>query len=253
MSAILNIPLDVESTPEFRQLVHLLKSFEPSMPITRLGEDESRAMASHLFLRLFVELGFHAASTNRPGLLPSHSLQLFYHSIGLAPALARVPSALKESRLVTESPEGLFCDLFARLNSHLAGNHVTKEQKGASRSAIERGKNAVAHEAAQQCMLLPSELFRDATGQPLEEIQRQRTMVVITTVDRVLGRKARNNAEVTPGLIADAHALVVAQDQETLKTFYAWLHANRSNHAVPKVTEQILKDPSPYVALALKE
>ena len=69
-----------------------------------------------------------------------------------------------------------------------------------------------------------------------------RVTLLIVSLDRVLGIRARAQGDFTAGLIADACAIVERVRPESLQEFYLWLTDNMGNPVMPETTEQILTD-----------
>ena len=227
----LNIPVDFERLPEFRQLCSELSS-----PL--VGGDET---AVFIWMRLWVELAYQAQVTNRPGLLNGNGGELLRKSLGIMTADIDIFKMLFQCGILKpDGDKGWFCDRFARMNAHLAQNYVSREAKGAAASALERNKNRIAQEANQQAMLLAPSLFKKSAGDTMTDSEIQRCMILIKTLDNCLKVNSRKRGEYTEGLMADAWAAVDKHTPEALREFFIWLSTNREHPAVPKTTEQVL-------------
>lgn len=253
----LNLPLDFERLPEYRTLVARLKAEGQRLK----SEKPIEAVATHIWLRLWVELGYLAQTTNRAGLLTEPGARLFEASLEPmfgddcspvkllveAGCLKEEISSFKSQGSSGEPPEGgtpngYFCERFARLNAHLAGDFKKKESKGAAMSEVVRSAQRVAHEAQMQGMLLPPELFKQRDGRVMDSAQVNRCMVVIKTLDNCLKVKSRTQGEYSETVIMDALAAAEGHSQEELRELYAWLILHRDHPMVPKTAEQILGD-----------
>jgi hypothetical protein len=237
----LRLPVDIERLPEFRNL-----------SVTLLRPD---AEVMFIWVRLWIELSYQAQVTNKPGLLDGNGGELFSKSLGGLNITGDIFQTLfKCGILKPEGDKGWFCERFAKLNGHLSGNFVSREQKGAAATAYEKNRARIAHEANQQTMLLAPEVFRvpvsgylvqkdDEPAHPamrsLTAPEINRCMVLIKTLDNCL-KLSRKRGEYTEGLIADAWAVAEKHGQEALREFYIWLATNREHPAVPKTTEQVL-------------
>ena len=235
MAEQLNLPVDLERLPEYRLLCGQLRA---RGSVASLPPPE--VFASHLFLRLFVELAYAARSTNRPGYL-GPAKALFEESVGAMFGDDCKPLALLQACTLLEERDGdLFCSLFARGNEHLAGNHISKEKRGQRRSEFVRQEKELTHLALTQVQLIPPLKFRRADGTVLTPVEVSKAMLVVTRVDRALKQPNRQPGEFTEGLIADAAAVGMAHSQDTIKEVCFWLLEAREHPGTPKTTEQIL-------------
>jgi len=248
------LSVDFERLHEFRQLCAELKAVltnAPPCPARWPSAADAppptaksiEAVAVFMVARLYVELSYQAQTTNRAGFITVPGLGLLDESFQPLFGEDDLPGKL----LVTAGwlkPEndGWFCERFAKLNANLAGNYTSREVKGAAASALERGKHQVAHQAAQQAMLLAPETFKRRDQTPILGADVQRLMVAIKTIDNALKLPGRTASSYTETLIADAAAVVESKTQEQLREFYVWLATNREHPRVPKTTEQILAD-----------
>jgi hypothetical protein len=96
-------------------------------------------------------------------------------------------------------------------------------------------------------MLLPPERFLHRDGTEMNATESQRALVLILTLDRCLKAPPRPQHAFTAGLMADAGAVVRRQQAgevsaEELQQFYYWVAENAGHPAVPKATEDILRD-----------
>jgi hypothetical protein len=255
----LNLTLDFERLPEYRLLCDALAS-------RRNDKTAGIEMAAtHIWMRLWVELGYQAQITNRAGWLSKNAAALFERS--LEPMFGddcRPMNLLVEAGCVTEEilrapgdPAGAsaasgnyFCERFAKANAHLAGNFRSREERGAAASALERNKNKIAHEAQAQAMLLPTEIFKRRDGSAMAQGEVDRSMIMIKTLDNCLKAPGRSKKHYTEGLIADAGQAVSVHQNSELREFYVWLSLNREHPAVPKTAEQILAEFEKYFRLA---
>jgi hypothetical protein len=238
----MKLPVDFERLPEMRQLGAALRA---------AGCEMRDALACHLVMRLWVELAYQAQTSNEPGLLTEQGANLWVSGIewtsetnwtDATDILQLMVAAgwLKGRGGLGDAPKEYFCERFARLNGHLAGDFKSRELRGAAASALERNRKLIATEAVQQAMLLSPEIFRDREGRPIAASEVQRLMVVIKTVDNALKLPGRATGAYSEGLIADAAAAVAAHSPEELREFYVWLSLNREHPVVPKTTEQVL-------------
>jgi hypothetical protein len=235
----LNLPLDFERLPEFWQLKETLRTawmermatagLPPSQSIA-LGEGaqgasggapaaarEARALpelegeiddvAAVLWIRLWVVLGYLARATNRPGWLNASGERQLNYACGRkfgedCPPVSILTAATvlrkAEPRLGIE--DGYMCDLFAMVNPQLAGNFLTKEERGNRRSLVGRSKNVIAHDAVAQAQLLPRDFFRKRDGMLMQQPEVDRSMIIIISLDRALKLRARLQSTYTQGL-----------------------------------------------------
>jgi hypothetical protein len=159
------------------------------------------------------------------------------------------PSATRAPRVLPEKEE-YFCERFARLNSHLAGNYTSREVKGANHSALVRSQQRIAQEALAQVMLLPPEIYKKRNGDTLTDTEINRCMVLIKTVDNCLKLPGRRQAQFTEGLICDASEVAESHSQDFLRSVYQWIMNHREHPALPKTTEQILAGFDGVIAMA---
>lgn len=238
------MPVDYERLPEFRMLcLSLGEHVQPHVAHQQTHEKNVEKAAVYIWARLWVELSYAAQTTNRPGLLTRAGSELYKQS--LEPLFGEGCDPLEllaGSGALKYEGEDFYCERFAKLNAHLAGNFKSKEIRGAAGSALERNKNRIAHDADVQAMLLPPEIFKKRDGSPLADTEVQRCMVVIMTIDNCLKRTGRKKGEYSEALIADAAAVCDKGSPEALRGFYVWLATNREHPRLPKTTEQILGD-----------
>lgn len=238
----LRLPLDFERTHEFRLLVNELKTRANGSGTEKTFE----ASAVYIYLRLFVELAFLARTTNRPGYLTKSGKLLFESSLEPMFGADASPAEILKAAMILEVPqagdeEDLYCPVFAQFNEHTAGNYTSKEVRGNRASQYERQKNRTAHEALQQALTLSPEIFRKREGGVMTEVEIQRAMVFIKTLDNALGNQ-RSTKQYSESLVADAFTVSskYAREADVLKKMFMWIMNNRTNPALPKTTEQIL-------------
>ena len=251
----LRIPLDVEQLAETCQLRTLLRS----QSIVRNADNPREIEQAALFLitRLFVTLGYLARSTNRPGLLTfggalqlRESLQPLYGDdcdpVKLLEAVGFIVP------LADGRQNGAWhCELFARLNEHLAGDYRPKHLKGNDMRQVSIAlKDAAAGAPHQSLLLLPEACRRvlpDGGRVPFEPQELDRLMVVIGAIDKIF-KFGRQRTQFTESLLnAAAKACATAKYNssavpEDLRQFLGWLINHRENARVPKTTEQVLAD-----------
>lgn len=241
----LNVPLDFERLPEFWQLGEALRArVKPATPPLTDGQINDQAVV--LFMRLWVELGYLARHTNRPG---------FLNATGERQVNGKLtqfgddcpPVMVMTGNLLRQGDDGLYCDLFTSLNGHLAGDFVSGEKRGNIASRLSAAKGNIVAAAVQQGDLLQMAIFKKRDATPMTQPERQRCMMLIITLDRCLnpsGFKAvhRPDGTYTAGLMADACAVVEAVTADELQKFYAWLIERRDLPMTPKTTEDLLKD-----------
>jgi hypothetical protein len=276
MDGRLHNSVDFERTPEFRTLARLLqiadcgiKDGTPHPGPLRLCEGEEsemrtapvrppvwyQALATFICNRLWVELGYLAKTTNRPGFLTADGRVLFESTLeplfgdNCNPTDLLVDAKLLDRRLLPIEPgappdlaEEFFCARFAELNSHLAGNNLSREKKGNLASLLTRRRPLLAQEAAQQTMLLPPDTFKTRAGVIMTAGEIQRTMLLIKTLDNCLDAPGRHNSQYTETLIADAGEVAerYRERPEELRKLQVWIMTHREHPAVPGTAEQIL-------------
>jgi hypothetical protein len=234
----LKLPLDFERLPEFWQLAEALRNTRS----TPVSEPELNETAVLLWMRLWIVLGYLARTTNRPGWLNAPGQRQLNQAFRQFGEDCPPVEILIAGTLLRRGNDGCYCDLFTATNRHLAGDHLTKEERGNRRSLPARNKNVIAHEAFQQSQLLPAEVFRKRDGQAMIQREIDRSMVLIITLDRCLKQRARFKSNFTEGLLADAHQVIETTPQEELDAFYGWLAEKWDHPAVPKSADEILRD-----------
>ena len=244
----IKLPLDFERLPEFWQLTEALRSAVearaaagPAGPAGLECQADVDATAVLLWVRLWVVLGYLARTTNRPGWLNAAGERQVNQAFRQFGDDAPPVTVLLAGGLVRREADGIYCDLFTATNKHLAGDFMTKEERGNRRSLPARSKNVIAQEAMMQAQLLPPEVFRRRDGTPLEQRDVDRCMVLVITLDRCLKARPRFKSNFTAGLLADA-AHVVDTAAGELPMFYEWLAEHFDKPATPKSADEILKD-----------
>ena len=241
----LKIPLDFERLPQVWSLTEALRNANATSgrPVSQSALEQVAAL---LFVRLFVMLGYLARTATQVGWLTPGGMRQFDNSFDQFNQEDLTPhELLVRAGLLERLEQGLFCPLFATTNAHLGANYVSPSQKGNRRSAFIRSQNNIAAQAMQQAMLLGEtnpNVFRRRNGDVMEQRLVDRSTLLIVSLDRVLGIRARAQGDFTAGLIADACAIVERVRPESLQEFYLWLTDNMGNPAMPETTEQILTD-----------
>jgi hypothetical protein len=238
----LQIPLDFERLPEFWQLLEALRV----RGVKNVTESQVNDTAQVLFLRLFVVLGYLARHTNRPGWLNAAGERQFNGAFNQFGDDCP-PTLLLEGNLLRKDADGYYCDLFTQYNRHLAGDYVSKEKAGNIRSRLNAAKTNIAAMALQQGMLLSPELYKKRDGTPMDKREQDRSVILILTLDRCLtpsGTKtpARPQPAYTPGLMADACAVINQVTPGELQEFYYWLAERNQKPLAPETTEEVLRD-----------
>ena len=251
---MLNLPLDFERMPEFWQLKETLRTSALELaakdeakagvpagmfgPVEELVEDT----AALLWVRLWIVLGYLARSTNRPGWLNAAGERQLNHAYRRVGGDGSAVNILTMGTVLRKVEDGWVCDLFAATNAELAGNFLTKEERGNRRSLVGRCKNVIGHDAKAQAELLPKDFFRKRDGVLLNEKEVDRIMIVIISIDRALKLRQRHRGTYTQGLVADAFFIQEATPQEDLVEFYKWLSEVHDHPATPKSAEEVLLD-----------
>jgi hypothetical protein len=180
----LNLPLDFERLPEFWQLKETLRTSALELaakdeakagvpagmfgPVEELVEDT----AALLWVRLWIVLGYLARSTNRPGWLNAAGERQLNHAYRRVGGDGSAVNILTMGTVLRKVEDGWVCDLFAATNAELAGNFLTKEERGNRRSLVGRCKNVIGHDAKAQAELLPKDFFRKRDGVLMNEKDR---------------------------------------------------------------------------------
>ena len=258
----LQLPSDYERMRPFRRLVALLnerrfRNLTAEIETPNPADEVMCEMAaSFLWNRLWVELHLLARSTNRPGWLPSEDRRTYEKTVAAIFGDNCQPvDLLVESGVLLALADGWMCEWFARLNPQSAGNHISKETRGAAGSALVRNERKIAAEATAQTMLfspeLAQQLFRKANDEPMTDTEIQRAMNCIKTLDNSLAYR-RAQGEYTESLVQDAMRVIETYSPEQLREVYVWVHAQRLvNHVgAPKTTEEVLKSFPRYQPLA---
>ena len=149
---MLNLPLDFERLPEFWQLKETLRRAWLGRAARgvrqvcrrrrlRAADAEIEDMAAVLWIRLWVVLGYLARATNRPGWLNAAGERQLNHACGRKFGEDCPPvGVLTAGTVLRKVEDGYVCDLFATMNPQLAGNFLTKEERGNRRSLVGRSK-----------------------------------------------------------------------------------------------------------------
>lgn len=222
-----------------------------SLPEYRLFKDAYRRVRPNghpgeplvIFTTLKLILSYQASVTERPGFLNQQSMRLLEmeleeNGIPINAALEAMSGTLLE-RL----EDGWIDRQFAKANPELSPKHRRIVDVGAAHSIIKRNRRNIEAAASQQQMLLPPEIFRDASGAKLDAMEASRVLNLIGTVDRCLGRPARANREITAGLVADgamADRVIRDWDEERRYRFFYWIADMKGDPRMHQTTELIL-------------
>jgi len=252
----LNLPLDFERLPEFWQLKETLRTTALELaakdevaagvpagtfdPVEELVEDTSAL----LWIRLWIVLGYLAGSTNRAGWLNTAGVRQLNQAFRRLGGDGSAVGILTAGTVLRKIEDGYQCDLFAKVNPQLAGNYLTKEQRGNLRSTPVRIKNVVGQEAAMQSELLPKDFFHKRDGTLMDATQVRRSMIVIISIDRAVRPAGgqRFQSTYTAGLMADACHVCETTPAEELAEFFKWLWEVHDHPATPKSAEEVLRD-----------
>jgi hypothetical protein len=250
MSA-LSVPLDLELLTEYAALRSLLATRAPSVASTPTQPRMIEAVAELVISKLFRKLGYLARSTNRPGWLTPVGAQQYREA--LEPLFAEdcdpVQLLAEAGWLRADGDSGWKCELFGRLNEHLAGDYRPKHMKGNDGRQATIAVNKAAVVAPKQLEILP-EFFKTGPdgqkGERFEKHELQRLMVVIGSIDNIL-QFTRHRTGYTEALInAAARACTVcnftAGMPKEFREFLSWLHGHRSSSMVPQTTEEVLAE-----------
>lgn len=253
----LRIPLDVEQLAETCQLRTALRSLRTANPAMAANPREIEQAALFLILRLFITLGYLARSTNRPGVLTfGGALQLRESLQPLYGDDCDPVKLLQDVGFIVPLADGQqngawHCELFAKLNGHLAGDYRPGHMKGNEGRqvtlAVQAGMASAPHQAL---LLLPEACQRtlpDGSRVPFEPQELDRLMVVIGAIDKIF-KFTRQRTQFTESLLnAAAKACAVCGYNSTavapeFRQFLGWLISHRDSPRVPKTTDQLLAD-----------
>lgn len=252
----LRLSLDVERLPEFRQLVaNLSARVNPQQVCT---PKQVEAAATFLWLRLWIELGYLAQRTNKPGHLAKWGAEEYRRTVG-----GLFGDETDPLQILSEGPPDItvlralengeyFCELFAKTNAHLSGDHLEKHERGNINSAVSRRQERLTKEAVAQGSLFGDD-FVNLANEKLVGKEMQSAIVVVRNVDSALGLPVRHTKSYTQGLFHDALRALQKGEPGLIK-FYGWLAANRHNSEVQErggiSAEKILASFEEFYALA---
>jgi len=229
----LQFPVDLESRAEFRR----------SMTATGLPPRDM------LFVcwRLFRELAYQAQAGGRAGVLTSEAAAVFNNEIQRdLPGfdVLALEGALLNPGAV-HGTEGWMCPLFASLNRASFGRD-TMQHKGQRVKHLNDALQRTAATVAGDLLLLPEEVMRHGDGRPMAPDEQRRVMLFIRACDAALDAPSRPPGGFTPGLCADALAVLEAMRAEDVDTVVRHIAKNRPHpFLLGMVTEKLLaRDPS---------
>jgi hypothetical protein len=236
-------PLDFERLAEFRLLCEALRCklhLPPEKTLRAIARE-----ATFIYTRLYVELGYLAQVTNRPGYLTRDGVTLFESSLEVLAdghhEDCPPTKLLTDCRVLAPARDGeFFCERFARLNAHLSGDYKSGVERGAANSAIVRAQKQLAREALQQTMLLPPEFYKRRDGSTMNDAESRQAILLIKNLDRCLKLPPRQTRQFTESLVMEAGEVVARHSEKELMQFYSWLRNSRENPALPRTTERIL-------------
>ncbi len=234
-------PLDFERLAEFRLLGECLRT----AAMQTASPDQGRVFreATFLYTRLFVELGYLAQVTNRPGYLTAEGVTLFESSF--EPFYGEDCSPVKmlvKCRILAAGKDEFYCERFAKLNAHLSGDYKSGVDRGAANSAVVRAQKQLAKEALQQAMLLPPEFYKKRDGSVMSDVESRQAILLIKNLDRCLKLPPRQTRQFTESLVMEAGEASARHPEDVLMQFYFWLRNNRENPVVPKTTEKLVAE-----------
>jgi hypothetical protein len=226
----IRVPLDIERWPEFRVLAGACGA----------------SLASHLFLRLWIEFGHVASVASKVGFLSERGMELFQAEVESVVKPDALASALvgdaerRDLKFLFPVEGGFECPRFAQLNGHLDPKSKPMHQKGYEASRYLRRLRREQAEATGQALLLPTEHFTTAEGARMDAEMIRRIEILVRTVDNALGRVARPPTEFSRGLVLDAYA--IAREFTDLQVYEACrkIHDFRGHAAMPETAEKLL-------------
>lgn len=231
------LPVDFERLNSFQQLKGKLQGAIREAKV----DIDAEAMATVVWVRLWVAMAYQAAENNTPGKLVA-SGSLFGSWAWISENTILDYLTAQPFPLLTVGDGGYFCERFSKANPHLAGNYTSPEKKGAVLSALERSKRRIAQAAMFQSTLLQPDIYKRRDGNTLSSSEINRLMVLIKTIDNLLHLPPRQNGQFSEGLIADAADVTSKYPQEVTDEFLKWLAVNREVPSVPKTTEEVLRN-----------
>lgn len=218
-------------------MLHLPKDFERWPEFIEVVNSAGASAAAYLLLRLWVELGYEVETTSRVGFLRSVSEERFRRSVH------EVERALEHLRPLME-PEsgGWMVPRFARHHEHLDPSHVPMHMRGAAVSKWARGNVKADQQITQQSLLIPPEIWKKPDGSQMNHEEIRRVMVLISALDRALGRPERpaTSNGFTEGLVLDAWRVMQTYLPDQVDLLCRRLILKRGNPVIPNTTEQVL-------------
>jgi hypothetical protein len=233
----LKLPLDLESRSDYRMFSNALSARPEVAALPGMAP-------LFIFCRLWIALGYQADTTHRPGLLNENGETLFRSDLaGMEIEPGQAVEALLTGRLLAKTDEGLFCDLFARLNEHLSPKHKRACDVGNEHSRIKRNERNIVAGAVMQQRLLPPEIYKRRDGSELNAADMTRITVLVMTLDHCLKVNGRLKGSYTEGLVADAaaaDAVMQGWSQKEKDEFYYWVNDHREEPWMHRSAELIL-------------
>jgi hypothetical protein len=222
METNLHLPLDHEQWTEYRALK------------MSVGAEK----ASYMTLRLWIELGYQAQAGKQLGLLDKGAQYLVGEGMAIQNPLGLVLTA----GFLSERPDGLYCDRFARVNKHLDPAFQPREKWGAERSKYVRDMRRYQAGAMQFSLQIPESVWMRDDGSQMAHDEIGQVMMLIRGCDNALGKPERpqNDRGFSRTLACCALAVVKEFGPEQREAILTKLLAARGNPAIPPTTEQLL-------------
>jgi hypothetical protein len=223
---VISIPRDYQSYPVFRLLT------------AKMDGDE--VWANHLFMRLWVELGYQCDLHEQPGMFDRGCIESFNHSVHRPDAFA----ILLEVNLLHSRDEDYYCLMFAKANQELNPDLLPDHQRRELLGRFSKKREVAASDAAHLIPRLPDEVWLTETGERMTLEQMKRCITFIKTTDSVQRMKARQKNEFTVGLVHDAYRIITrftdVQLDVILKRLY-FARARKLSTHVPRNTGDLLR------------
>jgi len=175
--------------------------FDGYSEFVRLEKRLGQTMADSIFLRLWKELSYHAASSPL-GCLPKEDFQFFYQRLKLAtPTEAEMADLLCSIKLLKDHDEYFFCKPFFMANQDLV---IRPSYVSATQILFMNRLKAHCEKIGEKdSNEMPPE-YNIVDDVPMHDLERNRVMVLIRILDGIFTVKQRKKSEIGIGLVHDA-------------------------------------------------
>lgn len=227
----IEIPLDYASWPCFRKLVRIISG----MP------DGTLAAVDHIYLRLWIELGYQGA-VHPLGWIAEEEFWSLMKRLKIPSATPQLlADALLDSGVIVKQEEGYFCRMFFHANEGGSDRKLSMRQlRGHAARVYAQRVKAITERVPEKSKVLSAMWPEETAGLDPETLNG--AVTTIDVLDAILGRPARPIEDYTLGLFMDACGYFERFGAARVDLMHKRFMALRKEPGLPRTAERILSD-----------